>query len=133
MIPGGRARKYLHERDPGFAWPKGGLTEGSRLWLFIYQAASVVALLLVIATLLVPRTASSRSEARSLGFGYPLAFVTVDETDWNPPGYPQTYLFDPWEDVASLHGGRFLADWIFWTAALWIPLWVLRRQMRRVP
>jgi hypothetical protein len=59
-----------------------------------------------------------RSPAAS---GNPLAFVSVDETVWNPPDYPQRYRLDPWEDISHVHGLRFVLDWSFWTAALWIP------------
>jgi hypothetical protein len=131
MIPGGRAREFLRKRDPGFDWPTDGLTAGSRGWLFVYQAAGVVALILVVATLAVPQTVSSRKEAKSLGFGYPLAFVTVDETVWNPPGYPQTYRFDPWEDISDEHGLRFALDWFAWTAVLWVPIWLVHRRVTR--
>lgn len=129
MIPGGRARAFLRKRDPGFAWPPSGLTGGSRRWLLVYQAAGVVALVILVATLALPRTTSSRAHAESLGFGYPVAFVTVDETVWDPPGYPQTYRFDPWDDISQVHGVRFVFDWFFWTAALWIPIWLIRRRV----
>jgi hypothetical protein len=131
VIPGGRAREFLRQHDPGFNWPERGLTEGSRGWLILYQGAGIVALILVVATLAVPRTTPSRVEAKSLGFGYPLAFVSVDETVWNPPSYPQTYRFDPWDDIADVHGLPFVLDWIFWTAVLWIPIWLVRRRVTR--
>jgi hypothetical protein len=99
-------------------WAENGLTGGSRRWLFVYQAAGVVALFLVVASLVIPRTASSRGDAKSIGFGYPLAFVAVDETVWSPPAYPQTYRFDPWDDIFDVDGPRFVLDWFFWTAAL---------------
>jgi hypothetical protein len=129
LIPGSRARDYLRERDPGFDWPKGGLTEGSRAWRLLFLLFAVVALGIVVVTLALPSTANSRDEAVHLGFGYPLSFVWVDETAlWNPPGYPQTYLFNPWEDPSSHgNGWRFIADWLLVTAALWTPIWLLRR------
>lgn len=55
--------------------------------------------------------------------------MTVDETVWDPPGYPQTYRFDPWDDISQVHGVRFVFDWFFWTAALWIPIWLIRRRV----
>ena len=132
MIPGSRAREFLRERDPGFDWPKGGLTEGSRAWRLVYSLLAVLALGIVVATLALPSAARSRDEAAHLGFGYPLSFVWVDETAlWNPPGYPQTYLFNPWEDPSQGNGWRFIADWLLVTAALWTPIWLLRRALTR--
>jgi hypothetical protein len=127
LIPGRRARELLRERDPGFTWPDGGLTEGSRRWLIAYQLVAVLALAIVIATLAVPRAAHSRAGATHLGFGYPISFVKVDETVWNPPGYPETYRFDPWEDIARWNG-RLFVDWALVTGVLWIPIWLLRRR-----
>jgi hypothetical protein len=131
VIPGARAREFLRRCDPGFEWPEKGLTGGSRRWLLVYRAAAVIALVLVVATLTVPRTTSSRADAKSLGFGLPLSFVTVDETVWNPPSYPQTYYFNPLEDIAHAHGLPFVLDWFFWTAVLWIPLWLVRLLVTR--
>ena len=126
MIPGARAREFLRERDPGFDWLKGGLTEGSRAWRIVYLLLAVIALGIVVATLAIPRTASSRADAGHLSFGYPISFVQVDERVWNPPGYPQTYRFDPWEDIAQWNGWLFV-DWALVTGVLWSALWLLRR------
>ena len=131
MIPGSRARDYLRERDPGFAWPKGGLTEGSLTWRLVFLLFAVVALGIVVVTLALPSTANSRDEAAHLGFGYPLSFVWVDEAAlWHAQDYPQTYLFNPWEHPSSGgNGWRFIADWLLVTAALWTPIWLLRRAL----
>ena len=85
MIPGARAREFLRERDPGFDWLKGGLTEGSRAWRIVYVLLAVIALGIVVATLAIPRTASSRADAGHLSFGYPISFVQVDERSGTRP------------------------------------------------
>jgi hypothetical protein len=96
----------------------------------VYLLLAVVGLGIVVATLALPSTANSRDEAAHLGFGYPLSFVWVDESAlWNPPGYPQTYLLNPWEDPSHGNGWRFIADWLLVTAALWFPIWLLRRAL----
>jgi hypothetical protein len=129
VIPGERAREFLHERDPGFDWPRGGLTEGSRRWLIAYQLLAMLALGLVAATLAVPRVAHDRADAAHVGFGFALHFVSVDETVWNPPSYPQTYRFDPWEDIFHVNGWLFAMDWLLVTGVLWLGLWLLRRRV----
>ena len=72
-----------------------------------------------------------RGRGPGFGFGYPISFVRVDETArWNPPRYPQTYLFNRWEDPSSRGSGwRFIADWLLVTAALWTPIWFLHRAL----
>lgn len=108
--------------------PRGVLTAGSSRWLLVYQALTAVALLVVVATLAVPQTAHSRSEARKLGFGYPLAYVSVDMTTFTPPSYPQTYRFNPWENVAHVRAIQFVTDWLLVISALWTPVWLIRRR-----
>lgn len=129
MIPGRKARAYLRDRDPGVMYAASGLTGGSLRWLIAYQLLGAVALVLLVATLAVPRTAHSRDEARALGFGYPLSFVHADLGSYTPPSYPQEYRYDPWENVAHVQGVPFVLDWALFTFALWIPLWLLRRRM----
>ncbi len=128
MIPGQKAREYLRAADPGVKWPREGLTAGSLRWLLVYQALTAVALVIVVATLAVPQTAHSRSEARNLGFGYPLAYISADLTTFTPPGYPQTYRFNPWENVANVRALQFVADWLLVIFALWTPVWLIRRR-----
>jgi hypothetical protein len=128
VIPGQKAREYLRAEDPGVTWPRGGLTAGSLRWLVVYQALAAVALVIVVATLLVPQVAHSRSEARTLGFGYPLAFVSADLSTYTPPSYPQTYRFNPWETVAHVRPVQFVADWLLVIFALWTPAWLIRRR-----
>jgi hypothetical protein len=99
--------------------------------LIAYQLLAVAALGLVVATLAIPRPAHGRTDAAHVGFGYPIHFVSVDETVWNPPGYPQTYRFDPWDDIFRSKGWLFAADWLLVTGALWVPLWLLRRRVTR--
>ena len=130
MIPGARARQFLRERDPGFDWPKGGLTEGSRAWRIVYLLLAVVALGIVVVTLAFPSAAHTRDEGAHLGFGYPLSFVWVDETVWNASDYPQSFFFNPWEQpTVGKSGWRFIVDWLLVTAALWTPVWLLRRAL----
>jgi hypothetical protein len=132
VIPGDRARDYLRDRDPRFVWPGGGLTEGSRRWLIAYQLLAVVALGLVVTTLAIPDTAHDRTDAANVGFGYPIHFVSADETIWNPPSYPETYRFNPWEEVFHANGRLFAADWLLVTGVLWLPLWLRRVTTRRM-
>jgi hypothetical protein len=127
VIPGQKAREYLRAADPGVTWSRGGLTAGLPRWLLVYQALTAVALVIVVATLAVPQTAHSRSEARNLGFGYPLAYVSADLAT-TPPSYPQTYRFNPWENVAHVRAPQFVADWLLVIFALWTPVWLIRRR-----
>ncbi len=92
------------------------------------QLLAALALLAVVATLALPRTAHDRADARRLGFGYPLAFVEVDLSAYTPPSYPQTYRYDPWEDPADLRTVPFVVDLALFVFALWSPLWLLRRK-----
>ena len=64
-----------------------------------------------------------------------MSFASVDESVWNPPSYPQTYRFDPWDDLVRWNGWVFV-DWLLVTGALWVPVWLLRRSVtssRRSP
>ena len=128
MKPGRNAREYLRAIDPGVMWPRGGLTAGSRRWLVAYQVLTAVALVLVAATLAVPQTAHSGSEARNLGFGYPLSYVSADLSTFTPPSYPQTYRFNPWETVVHVRAVQFVVDWLLVIFALWTPVWLIRRR-----
>lgn len=91
-------------------------------------AIGSVAFVAVLATLAIPRTAGTRSEASRLGFGYPVSFVSVDETVWNPPNYPQTYRYDPWEDIADVRGEILVLDWLLVAGALFAGYWLLTRR-----
>jgi hypothetical protein len=126
--PGRNAREFLRAVDPGVTWQRGVLTAGSRRWLVIYQVLAAVALVIVAATLTVPQTAHSASEARTLGFGYPLSYVSVDMSTFTPPSYPQTYRFNPWENVADVRGVQFILDWLLVIFVLWAPVWLIRRR-----
>jgi hypothetical protein len=109
-------------------WPRGGLTKGSLRWLVVYQVLAAVAFVLVAATLAVPQTAHSASEAKNLGYGYPLSYVSADLSTFTPPSYPQTYRFNPWETVFHVRALQFVLDWLLVVFALWVPVWLIRQR-----
>ncbi len=90
--------------------------------------ASVV---LVVASLGIDQTAHNRSEARDLGFGYPVHFAVADFTNHSgppPPGYPQTYKLNPWEVPVEGSAFALLASCLLVYAAL-LGCWLLARNI----
>jgi hypothetical protein len=69
--------------------------------------------LLVVASLGIGQTANNVSEARDLGFGYPLHFTSSDfTTNYTPPAYPQKYKLNPWEIPVEGNPLTFLVSWL---------------------
>lgn len=72
----------------------------------VLSAAFALALLLVAATLLVPRTASSAQDLAAVPFGWPTHFVIQDQSGLTPPAFPyRTRLLSPQEHPTRV-------DWI---------------------
>jgi hypothetical protein len=88
---------------------------------------ALASFVLVVASLGIDQTAHSRSEARHLGFGYPLHFASSDFASYySPPSYPHTFTLNPWEIPVSGNPLAFLVSWVLVYGALFA-LWRLVR------
>lgn len=88
----------------------------------------LASLTLVVASLGIDQTAHNRSEARDLGFGYPVHFASSDFTSYyTSPAYPQTYKLNPWEIPVESNPLTFLASWALVYVVL-LGCWLLLRK-----
>lgn len=79
-----------------------------------YIVFATLALVLVGATLFIPKTVYSPAEQSAVALGYPFAFYIQDFSRYTPPSYPQSYRFgSPWEDPARILWDRFLMSYFF--------------------
>lgn len=93
---------------------------------------SSIAFALVIASLGIDQTAHNATEARHLGFGYPLHFATSNfACVYTPRSWPQTYNLNPWE--IPVHGNpiTFFVSWLLVYGAL-LACWLLIRHMSSI-
>jgi hypothetical protein len=82
---------------------------------------------LVFASLGIDQTANSRSDARHLGFGYPVHFAFSDFTAiYSPPSYPQVFKLNPWEIPVRGSPLAFVVSWLLVYGAL-LASWLLTR------
>lgn len=52
----------------------------------------LIAFIILLATLSIPKTVYNKTEMKELKLGYPLAFVIQDFTKWDPP-FPYKFNF----------------------------------------
>jgi hypothetical protein len=83
----------------------------THLTSLVIASGLLVALLVVIGSTAIPRTADRHSDLQQLGFGYPIAFIKADLTAYTPPSYPQQYWWNPWENPWDFRLVAFLVSW----------------------
>ena len=95
-----------------FRWDAYVSNQLGRLPLLRRLLLGLASLVLVVASLGIDQTASSRGDARHLGFGYPLHFVSSDFTiHYGLSAHPQTVKLNPWENPVQGNPVAFLASW----------------------
>lgn len=73
---------------------------------------ALLALLMILASLFVPRTAHTKSEYMVTYVGYPTPFVQQSYRSYNPP-FPYRYaISSPWEIPMKFLWGNFIFSWI---------------------
>jgi len=77
-----------------------------------YLLIGLISLIIVVGTLLIPKTVHNKEDMQDVTFGYPIAFVTQDLTRYNPP-FPWKYSFSsPWENPFKVSWGNFLLSYL---------------------
>ena len=92
-----------------------------------------IAQFFVLAATWIPVKIESERELRSAAHGYPVAWVTVEHY-WDPPSYPRTWGWNPWEEPATAEDGRYLASFVLVFAPLLVltgGLIAFSRKLRR--
>ena len=89
----------------------------------------VVALVLQIATLFVPRSVESLDGLKAHWLGYPVRFATQDLSGLDPPTFPRRYaLVSPWEYPVRFRLGRAMLAFGSILAVLEIAVGIVRRR-----
>ncbi len=82
--------------------PCGMEGDGSRMAKHI--GLSVLAAILLIASLEIPQEVASQHDLVAVRFGYPVSYVVQNQSRLEPPSFPrpQPFVWSPWEFPARL-------------------------------
>lgn len=69
-------------------------------------------IIILVATLFIPKQVYKQEEMKSLPLGYPIGFYIQDFSRYTPLEFPQEFSFgSPWEDPSTIHPVYFLLSY----------------------